>query len=168
MATAFNTFGPVGQATVQTPAGPVPILSIPWREPHAVEPEQLQQYVAMLERACEKNPWSADSWTCLSLAHAMNHDLDRSMDALQEARRIDPENFFVQLKVAELHSRLPMLERAEQETRRAIELAGNAWELSLAREQLAKVRFLKRDKPGWARTAQVLAALLGGIFSTWK
>ena len=62
-------------ATVQTPAGPVRVLPIPWRDPHTVEPEQLAQYITMLERACVEHPYNADFRTCLGMAHAMNFDV---------------------------------------------------------------------------------------------
>jgi len=144
MATAATTFElvPVGQTVVQTPTGPLRVLPIPWRDPHTVEPEELQQYISMLERACLEQPENADVRTCLGMAHAMNYDVYKSMDALEEARRIEPENFFAQLKYSELYYRLRALDKAEEETRKAVDLAGNAWELSLARKQLAEIRRL--------------------------
>jgi hypothetical protein len=44
------------------------------------------------------------------------------------------------------------LQRAEQETIKALNLAGNTWELSLARKQLQTIRELIRlgtQKPEW-------------------
>jgi hypothetical protein len=179
MATAATTFEliPAGQALVQTPAGPVRVLPIPWRDPHTVEPEQLAQYITMLERACVEHPQNADFRTCLGMAHAMNYDVYRSMDALEEARRIDPENFFAQLKFSELHYRLRALDRAEEETLQAVNMAGNGWELSLARKQLAEIRRLKREgtqKPAWTKSLNVpvvmlvLMTVIGGMLLAWK
>ena len=51
------------------------------------------------------------------MAHAVNYDVYKSMDALEDARAVDPENFWAQLKYAELHYRLRALNRAEEETR---------------------------------------------------
>jgi len=179
MATAATTFElvPVGQTVVQTPTGPLRVLPIPWRDPHTVEPEELQQYISMLERACLEQPENADVRTCLGMAHAMNYDVYKSMDALEEARRIEPENFFAQLKYSELYYRLRALDKAEEETRKAVDLAGNAWELSLARKQLAEIRRLKREgtqKPAWTKplTAPtvmlVLVTIIAGILLAWK
>jgi len=179
MATAATTFElvPVGQTVVQTPTGPLRVLPIPWRDPHTVEPEELQQYISMLERACLEQPENADVRTCLGMAHAMNYDVYKSMDALEEARRIEPENFFAQLKYSELYYRLRALDKAEGETRKAVDLAGNAWELSLARKQLAEIRRLKREgtqKPAWTKplTAPtvmlVLVTIIAGILLAWK
>jgi hypothetical protein len=56
------------------------------------------------------------------------------------------------MKYAELFYRLRALERAELETARAVELAGNGWELSLARRQLQDIRQKRRDgtqRPEW-------------------
>jgi hypothetical protein len=155
----------------------VTVLRIPWCEPHTVGPEQLQQYISMLEHACEQHPRNADFQTCLGLAHEMNCDVHRSMDALHEARRIEPGNFFTQLKFAELHWSVGALDRAEKETLKAADLAGDAWELSLAREQLAEVRNLQgkhTQKLPPTRSLTVPAAivllmtLIGGILLAWK
>jgi len=126
----------------------------PWRDPYTVSPEQLGEYIGWLEKACELNPRSADVRTCLGMAHAMNYDVYKSMDALEEARSLEPENFFAQLKYSELHYRLRALPHAEQETLRALELANNAWEASLARKQLQEIRRLMREgtqKPAWTK-----------------
>jgi cytochrome c-type biogenesis protein CcmH/NrfG len=179
MATAATVFElvPAGQNMLQTPAGPVRVLPIPWRDPHTVKPEELQKYVSMLERACAEQPYNADIRTCLGMAHAMNYDVYRSIDALEEARRIAPENFFAQLKFSELHYRLRALIRAEEETLKAVNLAGNAWELSLARKQLAEIRRLRREgtqKPAWTKSLSVPAIMLvlmtviGGILLAWR
>lgn len=168
---------PVGQTHVQTPAGPVRVLPIPWRDPHTVAPEQLQQYISILERACVEHPQNADFRTCLGMAHAMNFDVYKSIDALEEARRIEPDNFFAQLKYSELYYRLRALLRAEEETLNAVNLAGNAWELSLARKQLAEIRRLKREgtqKPAWTKPLTVpmvmlvLLTVASGILLAWK
>jgi hypothetical protein len=134
---------------------PARIPAVLWRDPHTVSPEQLSGYIAALERTCEENPSSSELRTCLGMAHAMNYDAYRSMDALESARELDPGYFFAQLKYAELHYRLRALLKAERETLRAVELAGNAWELSLARQQLQEIRRLMREgtqKPEWTRS----------------
>src|SRR5262245_18879672 len=92
---------------------------VPWRDPHTVPPEDLTAYIQKLEQACVAEPRSADLRTCLGMAYAMNYDVDKSMDALESAVGLDPESFWAQLKYAELHYRLRMLNRAEEETRKA-------------------------------------------------
>jgi hypothetical protein len=79
----------------------------------------------------------------LSVPHAVNYDVYKSMDALEEARTIAPDNFWAQLKYAELHYRLRVLNRAEAETRRAAELATNRFQLALARQQMKEIRTLQ-------------------------
>src|SRR3954466_4817810 len=103
---------------------------VPWRDPHTVSPEALSEYIAKIERACELEPYSADLRTCLGMAHAMNHDVYKSMDALTLAVELGPDNFWAQVKFAELYYRLRALDRAERETSRAVDLAANAFELS--------------------------------------
>src|SRR5207244_464124 len=79
---------------------------VPWRDPHSVPPAELSTYIARLEQACLDHPQSADVRTCLGMAHAMNFDVYKSMDALEEARALDSRNFWAQQKYAELHYRL--------------------------------------------------------------
>src|SRR4051812_44869736 len=98
-------------------------LPVPWRDPHGVAREDLAAYITQLETACAANPRSADLRTCLGVAHAVNFDVYKSVDALEDARRLEPTNFWAQLKYAELHYRLRVLNVAEEETRRAADLA---------------------------------------------
>jgi tetratricopeptide (TPR) repeat protein len=133
---------------------PVRLPPVPWRDPHTVPPERLEQYIRSLERACEENPRSADLRTCLGMAYAMNYEVYKSMDTLDQARRLEGNLFLAQLKYGELYYRLRALERAEAETLEAVELAENGWELSLARKQLQEIRRLKREgaqRPAWTK-----------------
>jgi hypothetical protein len=139
---------------------------IPWRDPHTVSPTDLARYIQNLELACEQNPRSADLRTCLGMAHAMNYDVYKSMDALEAAVKMEPENFWAQFKYAELHYRLRALIVAEQETLKAMNLAGNAWELSLARKMLQEIRRLSREgtqKPQWNKALAPPALVLMGM-----
>jgi hypothetical protein len=136
---------------------------VPWRDPHTVSPAELAKYITELERACEQQPQSADLRTCLGMAYAMNFDVYKSMDALELAVATEPEHFFAQLKLAELNYRLRALIAAERETLKAVDLATNAWELSLARKQLQEIRRLMREgtqKPEWTKSLRGPAVLV--------
>ena len=146
-----------------TQAQPVRLPAVPWRDPYTVSPGDLAAYIRNLELACEQNPGSADLRTCLGMAHAMNYDVYKSMDALGAAVGLDPDSFWAQLKFSELYYRLRALVRAETETLKAVELATNAWELSLARKQLQEIRRLMRDgtqKPEWTKPLTTPALVL--------
>src|SRR3982750_4304630 len=104
---------------VAQPTG-LPTPPVPWRDPHTVSPTDLAAHIHTLEAACEQNPRSADLRTCLGMAHAMNYDVYRSMEALELAVELEPEHFFAQLKFAELNYRLRALVKAEQETLKAL------------------------------------------------
>jgi hypothetical protein len=121
------------------------IPPVPWRDPHTVSPEALAGYIQTLEAACLANPRSADLRTCLGMAYAVNYDVYKSMDALAAAVSIDPTHFWAQLKYGELNFRLRALLVAEKETAKALDLAQNGWQLSLARKQLQEIRRLSRD-----------------------
>ena len=157
---------------------PNPLPAIPWRDPYSVPPEKLAEFIAALQQACAENPDNADLHTCLGMAHAMNYDVYRSMDALEGARRIEPENFLAQFKYAELYYRLRALDKAEVETKLALELAGTNWELALARRQLTEIRRLRREgtqKPTWTKSLKVpaigfvvLVMAISWFFMVWK
>lgn len=160
---------------------PSKLPALPWRDPHAVPREKLTAFIASLEEACKQNPENADMRTCLGIAHAMNYDPQGSMDALEEARSIEPENFFAQLKYSELLFRLRIMDRAEEETIRALDLACSVAELALARQQLCEIRRLKRSglaRPLWTKSLKFqaigamgfLLLLLAGswLYIVWK
>ena len=139
--------------------------AIPWRDPHSVSPAKLAEYIQMLERACLEDPQSADLRTCLGMAQAMNYDVYKSMGSLETAMDLDADHFFARFKYAELLYRLRALPKAEEETQRAMELAGNSWEVSMARRQLQEIRRLTREgtqKPAWTKplTTPALGLLL--------
>ena len=158
-------------------SAPLRLPPVPWRDPNTVSPARLAEYIRTLETACDENPRSADLRTCLGMAYAMNYEVYKSMDALELAVALEPDHFFSQLKYAELHYRLRALLRAERETLKAIDLAGNGWELSLARKQLQEIRKLMREgtqKPEWTKplTAPVLClvamVVILCLMVTWK
>ena len=156
---------------------PLRLPPVPWRDPHSVDPVQLAGHIATLEQQCLEHPNNADLRTCLGMAHAMNFDVYKSMDALEEARRMEPENFWAQQKFAELYYRLRALDRAEEETKRALDLAGSAWEMSVARKQLQEIRRLRREgtqKPAWTKPLASPAVLVlvlmvaSGVMMLWR
>jgi hypothetical protein len=106
---------------------------------------ELAAYIDDLEHACLARPESADLRTCLGMAYAMKYDVYKSMDTLKIATTIDPENFWAQMKFSELHYRLRALSRAEGETMKALDLARNPIELTIARKQLHEIRRLRRE-----------------------
>jgi hypothetical protein len=118
---------------------------VPWRDPHEVPAGELSTYIARLEQGCLDHPDSADLRTCLGMARAMNFEVYKSFEALEDARAIDPANFWAQMKYAELHYRLRCLKRAEEETGKALALAENVWQLGVARRQVQEIRRLSRE-----------------------
>src|SRR5690348_7045737 len=131
-----TALAPINAPVVVTGASP-PLT--PWRDPHTVPARDLAQYIRQLEAACLAEPRSADLHTCLGMAYAMNYDVDKSMDALEAAVTLDARSFWARLKYAELHYRIRALNKAEQETIAALALAGDRWQLSIARKQLQDI-----------------------------
>jgi len=121
-----------------------PFSLLPWRDPHTVSPSDLALHIKRLEKLCAENPASVDLHTCLGIAYAVNYDVYKSMDALEAATTIDPSNFLAQLKYSELLARLRTLDRAEEETLKAVEIARNPLQLAIARKQLLDIRTARR------------------------
>jgi len=118
---------------------------VPWRDPQEFSPGKLFEYIQLLEKKCEENPKSADLRTCLGIAQTINSDVYRAMESLETAIRLDERHFFARFKYAELFCRLQILVRAEEETVKALKLARNAWEVSMAARQLQQIRYLIRE-----------------------
>ena len=141
---------------------------VPWRDPHTVSPDDLAGYIQKLERACLASPRSADLRTCLGMAYAVNYEIYKSMDALEAATELEPENFWAQLKLAELHYRLRTLVIAEREASRAVDLARNGWQLTIARKQLNVIRQLRhhatRDVT-WDKPLMAPALVVSGMIA---
>ena len=165
MSTALEVLRP-GALEVQKASSPVRVLPVPWRDPQTVSKQELARYIGSLETACQENPGSADLRTCLGMAYAMNYDVYKSMDALEAAVLLDGTHFFAQMKYAELFYRLRALPKAEEETLKAVNLAENGWELSIAKRQLQEIRRLIREgtqKPEWNKPLKTPALVLLGM-----
>jgi hypothetical protein len=127
----------------------------------------LAAYIQQLEAACLANPHSANLRTCLGMAHAVNYDVYKSMDALEDARAVDPTSFWAQLKYAELHYRLRALNVAEEETRKAADLANNPLELAIARQQMKEIRTLQHGSVrnvSWTKPLTMPTVVLSLVF----
>ena len=147
---------------------PAPSLlpPVPWRDVHDVAPQDLARYIQTLEQLCLEYPHSADVRTALGMAHAVNYDVYKSLDALEEARAIDPDNFWAQMKYAELHYRLRALNKAEALTHRAAELATSPLQLAIARKQMKEIRALKHTSVrnvDWTKPLGVPAMVLSAM-----
>jgi hypothetical protein len=139
--------------------------AFPWKDPFAVAPDKLGEIILSLQNACAQNPANAALRTFLGMAHAMNYDVYQSMDALEAACKIAPQNFFAQLKYSELFFRLRLMDRAEEETSRALALANSGAEITVVRRQLSEIRRLKRkgvERTAWTKSLRVSA--IGIVF----
>lgn len=149
-------------ATIPSGLVPAPL----WRDPHSVPPEQRLEAIRKLELACRDNPESADLRACLAMAHAVNYDAYRSLDALTEALHLDPNHFFAQLKMGELWYRLRALPKAEEETIKALNVARTQDQYQVARAQLQQIRTLLNNsvpRPTWNKPLRSPMLFLAGI-----
>jgi len=114
-------------------------LGFGWRESTRISPAKLADYIQLLTTACDRDPYSADLRTCLGIAQATNYDVYQALVSFETAIALDPDHFFARFKYAELLFRLGSLDRSEEETIKAVQLASGNWELSMARRQLQAV-----------------------------
>jgi len=150
----------------------------PWKDPFSVPPEKLPEIILSLGKACAENPTNAALHTFLGMAYAMNYDVYESMDVLEEACRIAPQSFFAQFKYSELFFRLRLMDRAEEETSRALALASSGAEIVLVRKQLSEIRRLKRkgvERTAWTKSLRVSAMgivlillVISAFYMAWK
>lgn len=129
----------------------------PWPEwRSAAANVSLRKYIQRLEAACEEDPGSADLQTCLGIAYERNRQFGRAILVLEKAISTDEEHFFARMRYAKLLFRLPSPECAEIETLKALELASDDLELSMARRQLREIRSSMRRPPAPLRTLVTL------------
>ena len=120
--------------------------SLSGRESHRIPTAKLPEFILMLEAASQKSPPSADLLTCLGIALAANFHVGKSLESFQAAISLDARHFFARFKYAELLFRLNSLAQAREETKKAIELAGTKWEVSMANRQLQEIaRRVRQD-----------------------
>jgi tetratricopeptide (TPR) repeat protein len=139
-------------------------LALPhWRDPQGVPLEVRRNNVAALERACLENPNSPDLQACLAMAHAVNFDSYKSINALETALQLDPNHYFAQLKLGEIWWRLRALTPAEEATIKALNLAKNQDEYQVARAQLKTIRAQVQNsamRPTWGSKSLLTPALM--------
>lgn len=138
-------------------------LPLHWRDPQGVPPAVRQNNVATFEKACLENPHSPDLQACLAMAHAVNFDSYKSINALETALQLDPNHFFAQLKLGEIWWRLRALTPAEEATIKALNLAKNQDEYQVARAQLKTIRTQVQNsamRPTWGSNSLLTPALM--------
>jgi tetratricopeptide (TPR) repeat protein len=118
---------------------------IGWQESSKISAARLAKYIQLLQAACQRDPCSADLRTCLGIAQARNFDVRKSMESFETAIGLDSKHFFARFKYAELLFGVGLLERAAEETNKALELASSNWEFSMARRQLQAIRHRVRQ-----------------------
>jgi len=117
-----------------------------WRQTNPKSPAKLAEYIQFLEEACRQEPHSADLRTCLGIAQATNDDVWKSMDSFEAAIGLDGGHFFARFKYAELLLQLGLLDCAEDQASKALELANSNWQVCMARRQLKDVWHLIRKR----------------------
>ena len=139
---------------------------VPWRDPHTVSPAELSTYIQSLEQACLNNPQSADLRTCLGMAYAVNLDVDKSMEALETATSIDPENFWAQFKYAELQCFRTLANAEDAASRRSSSqtIGTTIWRANSCRKSAAAPRGEGRDLEQVALHPRCPSAMLLVIF----
>ena len=114
---------------------------VPWRDPHGVSPAELAAYIQQLEAGLPGQPAVGRS------AHVPRHGARRQLRRLQVDGRARGRAGASIRRTSGRSSSTPSCTtgcgrstRAEEETRRAADLAANPFQLAVARKQMKEIR----------------------------
>jgi len=129
---------------------PTPIIrdarSLLARGVDALERERIEEAVGLLRQATELDESLFLAQLALGIALTKSLDIPGAQEALEIATRLEPENFYVHLRTAELYQRVGVPTRVNEELRLALDLARTSEQKKMARDLLAldKVREPRR------------------------
>lgn len=114
-------------------------------DPRVLEKEDRAELVAQLGDCVEKFPKVSELRVLYGMALCVNLEVQDAMEELGEAVALAPDSYIAHLKMGELWMRLRVMEKAEDHTTRATQLAQNMAQSELARRQAAQIRTMRRE-----------------------
>lgn len=131
-------------------------------DPRVLEKDEKEFLVAQLSDFVEQYPNVSELRVLYGMALCVNLEVQDAMEELGEAVALDPDSFIANLKMGELWMRLRVMQKAENHTQRAAQLAQNIAQSDLARRQAATIRTMRREgieRSGYASKWMLLARL---------
>jgi tetratricopeptide (TPR) repeat protein len=109
-------------------------------DPRVLSKPEIAELVAQLRDCVDQNPEVSDLRVVYGMALCVNLEAQEAMEELGEAVRLDPQSYIAHLKMGELWMRLRVMNRAEDHTHQAAQLAQTMAQSDLARRQAATIR----------------------------
>lgn len=141
-------------ALASIPEGTQMLLQRMFADPRVLEKDQRAELMAQLGDCVEKYPKVSELRVLYGMALCVNLEVQDAMEELGEAVALAPESYIAHLKMGELWMRLRVMEKAENHTQRAAQLAQNMAQSELARRQAAQIRVMRREgieRSGYAK-----------------
>jgi len=131
-------------------------------DPRVLEKDEKEFLVAQLGDFVEQYPKVSELRVLYGMALCVNLEVQDAMEELGEAVSLSPDSFIAHLKMGELWMRLRVMQKAENHTQRATQLAQNMAQSDLARRQAATIRTMRREgieRGGYASKWMLLSRL---------
>jgi len=131
-------------------------------DPRILEKREKEELVARLGECVQQYPKVSELRVLYGMALCVNLEVQDAMEELGEAVSLAPNSYIAHLKMGELWMRLRVIQKAEDHTQRAAQLAQNMAQSELARRQAAAIRTMMRegiDRGGYASRWMLLGRL---------
>jgi len=141
-------------ALASIPEGTQALLKRMFADPRVLEEDERTELVAQLGDCVEKFPKVSELRVLYGMALCVNLEVQDAMEEFGEAVTLAPDSYIAHLKMGELWMRLRVMEKAEDHTKRATQLAQNMAQSELARRQAAQIRTMRREgieRSGYAK-----------------
>jgi len=148
------TAAPVDEAVARGPdrKTPTPIIrdahALLMRGIDALERERIEEAVGLLRQAAELDERAFLAHLALGIALTKALEIPEAQRALETSIRLEPENFYAHLRMAELYQRVGVPTKVQEELRVALDLARTTAEKKMARDLLALDK-LREPRRAW-------------------
>lgn len=116
-----------------------------FRDPDALDAGDRRHLIAQLRAAVKIDPDAAETRALLSMVLYIDVQTQEALEQMREAVRRSPDCFIARLKLGEMLMRLRNCDQAAEETQKAAQLASNAVQSDLARNQSAAIDALMQQ-----------------------
>ena len=149
IATQFSdnalTMTETAQALASIPENSQMLLRRMFADPRVLEKNERAELMTQLGDCVEKYPKVSELRVLYGMALCVNLEVQDAMEEFGEAVALAPDSYIAHLKMGELWMRLRVMEKAEDHTKRATQLAQNMAQSELARRQAAQIRTMRRE-----------------------
>src|SRR5206468_5843132 len=133
------------------------------------DPRREERVMRICSRAVEIDPYYADAWALLAIAHsslryAFGRDVDDGFAAAHAALAIDPDIPQARLPIVKRHQQRGNHEKAAAEMEKALRLGGDSWEVN---REAGRYFLNQRDIATATRHYERAVELVDNDFHSW-